>query len=87
MFTSYPPEAVERAEELLEFVGLYQKRYLISGDLSFALLNSLFRDVTLRPLVPLVEVDRCDGASHHGGEQIMDRFAGFHIYDARPVAD
>ncbi len=35
MFTEYPSEAVERAEELLEFVGLYQKRYLISGDLSF----------------------------------------------------
>jgi ABC-type branched-subunit amino acid transport system ATPase component len=35
MFTKYPSEAVERAEELLEFVGLYQKRYLISGDLSF----------------------------------------------------
>jgi ABC-type branched-subunit amino acid transport system ATPase component len=35
MFTRYPTEAVERAEELLEFVGLYQKRYLISGDLSF----------------------------------------------------
>ncbi|NQW10371.1 MAG: ABC transporter ATP-binding protein [Alphaproteobacteria bacterium] len=26
---------VERAEQLLEFVGLYQKRLLISGDLSF----------------------------------------------------
>jgi ABC-type branched-subunit amino acid transport system ATPase component len=35
MFTKYPPEAIERAEELLEFVGLYQKRYLVSGDLSF----------------------------------------------------
>ncbi len=35
LLTKYPPEAVERAEELLEFVGLYQKRHLISGDLSF----------------------------------------------------
>jgi ABC-type branched-subunit amino acid transport system ATPase component len=35
MFTEYPAEAVERAEEFLEFVGLYQKRYLVSGDLSF----------------------------------------------------
>ncbi len=35
LLTEYPPEAVERAEELLEFVGLYQKRHLISGDLSF----------------------------------------------------
>ncbi len=35
MFTAYPPEAVERAEEFLEFVGLYQKRYLVSGELSF----------------------------------------------------
>ncbi len=35
MFTEYPAEAVERAEELLDFVGLYQKRLLISGDLSF----------------------------------------------------
>ena len=35
MFSVYPPEAYERAEELLEYVGLYQKRMLISGDLSF----------------------------------------------------
>ena len=35
MFTKHPPELTERAEELLEFVGLYQKRNLISGDLSF----------------------------------------------------
>jgi branched-chain amino acid transport system ATP-binding protein len=35
LLTKYPPESVERAEELLEFVGLYQKRHLISGDLSF----------------------------------------------------
>ena len=35
MFTKYPPEATERAEQLLEFVGLYSKRKLTSGDLSF----------------------------------------------------
>ncbi len=35
MFTKYAPEATERAEALLEFVGLYQKRLLISGTLSF----------------------------------------------------
>ncbi len=35
MFTRHPPEVTERAEALLEFVGLYQKRFLISGDLSF----------------------------------------------------
>ena len=35
MFTKYPPELTEKAERLLEFVGLYQKRHLISGDLSF----------------------------------------------------
>jgi branched-chain amino acid transport system ATP-binding protein len=35
MFRKYPPETTEKAEALLEFVGLYQKRYLISGDLSF----------------------------------------------------
>ena len=35
MFTKYPAELNEKAEALLEFVGLYQKRYLISGDLSF----------------------------------------------------
>ncbi|MEM7224625.1 MAG: ABC transporter ATP-binding protein [Pseudomonadota bacterium] len=34
-FSKYPPEVTEKAEHLLEFVGLYQKRYLISGDLSF----------------------------------------------------
>ena len=35
MFSKYPPEVTERAEDLLEFVGLYEKRFLISGDLSF----------------------------------------------------
>ncbi len=35
MFGKYPAELTEKAERLLEFVGLYQKRRLISGDLSF----------------------------------------------------
>jgi branched-chain amino acid transport system ATP-binding protein len=35
MFRAYPPETLEKAERLLEFVGLYAKRRLISGDLSF----------------------------------------------------
>ena len=35
MFQPYPAELTERAEHLLEFVGLYAKRRLISGDLSF----------------------------------------------------
>ena len=35
MFATYPAEITERAEVLLEFVGLYSKRKLISGDLSF----------------------------------------------------
>lgn len=35
MFSKYTPETREKAEALLEFVGLYQKRYLTSGDLSF----------------------------------------------------
>ena len=34
-FASRTGEIKERAEALLEFVGLYSKRYLISGDLSF----------------------------------------------------
>jgi branched-chain amino acid transport system ATP-binding protein len=35
MFARVPPEIDERAEELLEFVGLYSKRRLSAGDLSF----------------------------------------------------
>ena len=35
MFQEYPAELTEKAERLLEFVGLYSKRRLISGDLSF----------------------------------------------------
>jgi len=35
MFRKYPRELTEKAEHLLEFVGLYQKRHLVSGDLSF----------------------------------------------------
>ncbi len=35
MFRPIPPEVTEQAEELLEFVGLYNKRWLLAGDLSF----------------------------------------------------
>lgn len=35
MFHKIPPETTEKAERLLEFVGLYQKRRLVSGELSF----------------------------------------------------
>lgn len=35
MFTKYPPETVGKAERLLEFVGLYAKRHLLAGSLSF----------------------------------------------------
>ena len=35
MFRAYPPELVEKAERLLEFVGLHSKRNLPAGSLSF----------------------------------------------------
>lgn len=35
VFNKIPPEDTERAEALLEFVGLYAKRRLRAGDLSF----------------------------------------------------
>jgi ABC-type branched-subunit amino acid transport system ATPase component len=35
MFAAYSPPIVERAEHLLEFVGLYAKRNLVAGTLSF----------------------------------------------------
>ena len=35
MFAGYSPEIVEKAESLLEFVGLYGKRFLRAGELSF----------------------------------------------------
>jgi len=35
MFRRYPAELLERAERLLEFVGLYAKRKLVAGSLSF----------------------------------------------------
>ena len=35
MFQKHPAEVTEKAERLLNFVGLYQKRRLISGNLSF----------------------------------------------------
>jgi branched-chain amino acid transport system ATP-binding protein len=35
MFRKYPAEVFEKADQLLEFVGLYAKRRLIAGDLSF----------------------------------------------------
>jgi len=35
MFKRYPSDLMERANHLLEFVGLYEKRNLLAGDLSF----------------------------------------------------
>ena len=35
MFSGYSKELIERAEALLEFVGLYSKRHLAAGSLSF----------------------------------------------------
>ncbi len=35
MFSKYPHAVTEKAESLLEFVGLFEKRYLMAGDLSF----------------------------------------------------
>ena len=35
MFAPYPSEVKARAEQLLDFVGLYSKRKLIAGNLSF----------------------------------------------------
>ncbi|MFQ5804183.1 MAG: ABC transporter ATP-binding protein [Candidatus Methylomirabilales bacterium] len=35
MFSKHRPAVTERAEELLEFVGLYAKRHLRAGELSF----------------------------------------------------
>jgi branched-chain amino acid transport system ATP-binding protein len=35
MLRKFPPEVTERAENLLEFVGLYAKRHLRAADLSF----------------------------------------------------
>ena len=35
MFGRYAPELIEKAEHLLEFVGLYSKRMLVAGTLSF----------------------------------------------------
>lgn len=35
MFSHFPKDEMERVEGLLEFVGLYSKRNLLAGDLSF----------------------------------------------------
>jgi len=35
MFASEPQDVIERAEQLLAFVGLYEKRFLCAGSLSF----------------------------------------------------
>jgi branched-chain amino acid transport system ATP-binding protein len=35
MFARFAPEVDERAEALLEFTGLYAKRHLLAGELSF----------------------------------------------------
>jgi len=35
MFSKSPPDVIERADHLLSFVGLFSKRNLLAGDLSF----------------------------------------------------
>lgn len=35
MFSRYSPEVMDKVDSLLEFVGLYPKRHLMAGDLSF----------------------------------------------------
>jgi len=35
MFSRFPPEVTDKAEALLDFVGLHGKRFLRAGDLSF----------------------------------------------------
>lgn len=35
MFSRFPPEVTDKAEALLDFVGLHSKRFLRAGDLSF----------------------------------------------------
>jgi branched-chain amino acid transport system ATP-binding protein len=35
IFSKYPQAVTERAEELLDFVGLYAKRHLRAGEMSF----------------------------------------------------
>ncbi|MBT4932263.1 MAG: ABC transporter ATP-binding protein [Rhodospirillaceae bacterium] len=35
MFAKFSPEVMEKADRLLEFVGLFSKRHLMAGDLSF----------------------------------------------------
>ncbi|NQV48146.1 MAG: ABC transporter ATP-binding protein [Rhodospirillaceae bacterium] len=35
MFAKLPPEVMEKADHLLDFVGLFSKRKLLAGDLSF----------------------------------------------------
>ena len=40
LFSKIPQELTEKAENLLNFVGLYQKRKLRAGDLSFAIWKS-----------------------------------------------
>jgi len=35
MLSRHPPEVADKSEALLEFVGLYSKRFLRAGDLSF----------------------------------------------------
>jgi branched-chain amino acid transport system ATP-binding protein len=35
MFREHSSDEMEKAEDLLEFVGLFSKRYLLAGDLSF----------------------------------------------------
>ena len=57
MFSDFPPEMVARAEELLRFVGLYEKRHLDAGDLSFGQQKLLEFAMALMPEPKMLLLD------------------------------
>ncbi len=73
MFSKYPPEVMDKAESLLEFVGLYAKRNLMAGDLSFGQQKLLEFAMALMNEPDLVVLDEpTDGVDPVGRRDIRD---------------
>ena len=72
MFASRKGEIRDRAEHLLEFVGLYSKRNLISGDLSFGQQKLLEFAMALMNEPKVLLLDEPTASLDHGTTQRLE---------------
>ena len=83
MFRRFPAADRERTDELLEFVGLYEKRLLIAGDLSFGQRKLLEFAMALMNEPSIAAVGRADGGNQSDTHQFAHRSVEARQFRAR----